>query len=147
MYEKSHRILSKQIVRFAKSYRILCEHTFRTSPKYLGLLFKNKVHGYSYKPLKLLRFGYIVSFLIILPVLCIYFTGTVTCHQRWARSRIRSGIKVWLHVYVWSRIRIFKVKPDSEPDPDFSLNLKPKYYVSLLLSIFEKRNSLVPGSG
>ena len=48
----------------------------------------------------------------------------------WTRSRIR----------LW----VFESKPDS--DPDFSLNLKPKNYISLLLSMIEKRNIYI-GSG
>ena len=69
--------------------------------------------------------------------------------QRWAQSRIRSESGVRLHFWIRSRTRIgvFELKPDSEPDPDFGLCMGPRCCVFLLLGMIEKCNILVLGWG
>ena len=53
-------------------------------------------------------------------------------------GRIRSGVEPVPGFIFWtrSRLTVFESKPYS----DFSLNLKPKNYISLILSMIEKRN-------
>ena len=57
---------------------------------------------------------------------------------------LESGLIFWIRSEI--RIWVFELKPYSEPDPDFSLNLKPKSYIFLLLSMIEKRDILTPDS-
>ena len=73
-----------------------------------------------------------VLFITKLPPL---LSRSTTVLRRWARSGVEpdSGCIFWIRSQIW----VFELKPDFEPDPDFSLNLKPK----------SKRNILVSGSG